>query len=90
MPDRQDPELSIEWLRGKLVGLLNSAAEGQDPDHQACAKYADILYKMLPKGSSEQRGIPQGELERARQAVLSSRKPAKPPKADPSPESKEI
>jgi len=43
----------IEWLKKKLIGLLEDAEEREPPDHQACAKYADLLFKMLPKGNAE-------------------------------------
>ena len=72
------PELSIEWLRAKLVTLLEDAATGDEPDHQACAKYADILFKMLPKSSNEHRDIGAEELARARAAVLASEGPKSP------------
>lgn len=44
--------LDAEWLKGVLVKLLNEAQLQTPTDHQACAKYADLLYKMLPKGKS--------------------------------------
>mgnify|MGYP003455167360 FL=1 len=72
------PELSIEWLRAKLVTLLEDAATGDEPDHQACAKYADILFKMLPKSSNEHRDIGAEELARAGAAVLGSNAPLSP------------
>ena len=74
----QPTELSIEWLRAKLVTLLEDAATGDEPDHQACAKYADILFKMLPKSSNEHRDIGAEELARARAAVLASEGPKSP------------
>lgn len=55
----QTQVLSIEWLRDQVVKLLAHAArgvegdDGSEPDHAACAKYADLLYKMLPKGSGD-------------------------------------
>lgn len=36
------------WLKGQLIELLLSAKGAEAPDHTACAKYADLLYKMLP------------------------------------------
>lgn len=72
MPPMTDPTqvLSIEWLRGQVVTLLAAAQLADPPDHQACAKYADLLYKMLPKNSNDKGGLSSDELRRARDAVL--------------------
>lgn len=86
----QDPKqaLSIEWLRDTLVTLLSLAQLQDPPDHQACAKYADLLYKMLPRQSNEKGALAPDELARARQAVLdelarqSAHKPTEPQDPD--------
>lgn len=43
----------VEWLKRTLVGLLENAAGLETPEHAACAKYAELLFKMLPKGKEE-------------------------------------
>lgn len=64
MPKNVDKGVShdSEWLKQKLITLLESASESEEPDHAACAKYpdhaacakyADLLWKMLPKGGKE-------------------------------------
>ena len=40
-----------QWLEAQLVRLLIDAQDRDPPDHQACAKYADLLWKMLPRVS---------------------------------------
>lgn len=67
--EKQAPVLSIEWLRDQLMVLLAQAQIADPPDHQACAKYADLLYKMLPKNSNDKAGLGADELARARAAV---------------------
>lgn len=78
MPD--EPQvLTVEWLREQVVVLLASATAQDPPDHQACAKYADLLFKMLPRAARDGQGIAPDELERARKAVLDGMQPG--PKA---------
>jgi hypothetical protein len=45
---RQDSQ----WLQEVLTGLLEHARSRDPPDHQACAKYAELLFKMLPKAEA--------------------------------------
>lgn len=45
--DRKDSE----WLKGKLVTLLEAETAKGDPDVPSCAKIADLLWKMLPRAS---------------------------------------
>lgn len=51
----EQQELTIEWLTRKVMGLLTHASgsagtEGEGRiDHQACSRYAEILFKVLPK-----------------------------------------
>lgn len=52
LPDpkpQEQPPRDRTWLRNTLTRLLAQAANTEDPDHQACAKYADLLWKMLPQ-----------------------------------------
>lgn len=64
-----------EWLKSKLVGLLEDAADRDPPDHAACAKYADLLWKMLPKGTPKDKGA--SLLDRVRQAITEGQAPEK-------------
>lgn len=41
------------WLQVQLVTLLQDAMEANPKDHAACAKYADLLWKMLPKNTGK-------------------------------------
>lgn len=66
---KESQELTVEWLRDQLIGLLGQAAAGEQPDHAACAKYADLLYKMLPKKEGSSR-VSDEALVAARKAVL--------------------
>lgn len=52
-PNDGMPTVTLEWLQGKLVGLLQDAMAGEATDHQACAKYCDLLFKLLPKGGKD-------------------------------------
>jgi len=36
------------WLRQQVARLFELAQQGQAVDHQVCAKYADLLFKMMP------------------------------------------
>lgn len=47
---------TVEWLRDQIVELLDDARKGEKVDHQACAKYAEILFKMLPKNEGNRIG----------------------------------
>lgn len=42
------------WLQAQLVALLEDAMEASPKDHGACAKYADLLWKMLPKSTGKE------------------------------------
>jgi len=66
---KESQELTVEWLKEKLIGLLDQAAEGEQPDHAACAKYADLLFKMLPKKDGKTH-VSDDALAAARKAVL--------------------
>lgn len=57
-----------DWLKSKLVDLLTDASEQSPKDHGACAKYADLLWKMLPRSV----GKPQedGALDKIRKRLL--------------------
>lgn len=60
-------EPTIEWLQETCVKLLNQAAALDSPDHTACAKYADLLFKMLPR--KERRGSASDLVEQVRAAA---------------------
>lgn len=47
----EQPEVSIDWLQKQIVTLLTVAKLGEQIDHQACAKYCELLYKMMPKST---------------------------------------
>lgn len=51
-----DVSRDVEWLRCLLVRLLEQAADDGEPDHAACAKYADLLFKMLPSSGGGPNG----------------------------------
>lgn len=83
--NKQDPkgdELTVGWLRDQLVKLLEHASDLASPDHPACAKYADLLFKMLPRSGKEERAGNDEVIERAREAIRESRRPSS---DDPSP-----
>lgn len=42
-------DLNPLWLQKKLITLLEDAASREEPDHQACAKYLDLAFKLLPR-----------------------------------------
>lgn len=68
-PDRKDSE----WLKTVLVGLLDDARMADPVDHGACAKYADLLWKILPKGTvADQKAT---NLDEIRKAVQQAHKP---------------
>lgn len=50
-PDRK--EVDREWLLGELVDLLRDAKSGEKVEHIACAKYVELLYKMLPPATGK-------------------------------------
>lgn len=54
MTESQEDRKTAGWLQGQLIELLAAARQGPEIDHAACAKYADLLYKMLPKGDSKE------------------------------------
>lgn len=43
--DRKD----VAWLQQEVTRLFVDAAATEEPDHTVCVKYAELLYKMLPK-----------------------------------------
>ena len=49
----ESSERDVVWLKKMLVSLLENAAGSEQPEHAACAKYAELLFKMLPKGKEE-------------------------------------
>ena len=49
MPDDRKDIKDRAWLQQQLVMLLEDARDQDKTDHQACAKYADLLWKMLPQ-----------------------------------------
>jgi len=61
--EAQDPlPLTEDELRRTVAALLADARAQEPPDHAACAKYADLLYKMLVKsgGPKKQAGSFEG------------------------------
>lgn len=46
--EQQSGDKDVDWLRALLVRLLENASSCEAPDHPACAKYADLLFRMLP------------------------------------------
>lgn len=37
----------VRWLCEALTDLFDLARSAPEPDHQACAKYADLLFRLL-------------------------------------------
>ena len=62
-----------EWLKAQLINLLTDAIARDPVEHQACAKYAELLWKMLPKGTDKN----VSDLDEARQAIRENTKPKK-------------
>lgn len=50
----QEPTVgrNVEWLRGEIVKLFETATKASEPDIPSCTKLAEILFKMLPKGAT--------------------------------------
>lgn len=71
LPMSQDTH-DREWLKRQLVSLLEGAMAAETPDHSACAKYADLLFKMLPQGA-EKKSLPKDLAEQVRQALREKR-----------------
>lgn len=69
MADSQD--LSIEWLRQKVLELLQDASAADERDHPACAKYAELLFKMLP--SREGRTVSTETTKAAMEAIANEK-----------------
>jgi hypothetical protein len=67
-------EPTAEWLRTECARLFGQASRAEEPDLASCAKLAELLFKMLPKGSGERQGLSQSDLEAAREAVLAARR----------------
>lgn len=70
-PSRKDSE----WLKEVLVELLDNARLARPVDHGACAKYADLLWKILPKGN--QKDPAKEDMDAIRKAVIENGKPKK-------------
>lgn len=68
-PDRK--EVDREWLLGQLVDLLQDAKGGEKVEHIACAKYVELLYKMLP--ASTGKSVSDEALEAIRRGVQEER-----------------
>lgn len=66
--DRKD----VDWLRSQVVKLFEDASGQDEPDHAVCVKYAEILFKMLPKVVGGGPGKLADTLEAARRAVRES------------------
>ena len=62
-------EPTLEWLQDTCVRLLKNAAANDPPDHQACSKYAELLFKMLPKGTGSKTVLDAEALKAIRDAV---------------------
>lgn len=71
-----------EWLKGKLIELLEDASAQDPKDHAACAKYADLLFKVLPRGEGKQA---QDGLEAVRKEISARAKPSVGSGGDPKP-----
>lgn len=54
------------WLQRTILDLLLKASASSEPDHAACAKYADLLWKMLPRPMTEE----ETELSALRDEIL--------------------
>lgn len=44
-----DEHKDIAWLKKQLIGLMEDARNQDPTDHGACAKYADLLWKLMGK-----------------------------------------
>jgi len=67
--DKDGNPVTREWLLQKLVRLLENAAGSEaEIDHQAAAKYCDLMSKLLPTQSKAARMTPE-DLAAARQAA---------------------
>jgi len=70
--DRQGALVNQTWLAQMAVHLLEKAQEGEEPDHQACTKYLDLLARiLLPKVAGNQSPeISQASKEALERALL--------------------
>jgi len=67
--DKDGNPVTRDWLLQKLVRLLeNAAALESDIDHQAAAKYCDLMAKLLPTNVKATKLSPE-DLAAARQAA---------------------
>jgi hypothetical protein len=67
--DKDGNPVTREWLLQKIVHLLeNAAGSEEDVDHQAAAKYCDLMAKLLPTQSKSAKLSPE-DLAAARQAA---------------------
>lgn len=67
-----DP-VNADWLRDEVVRLFRDASASGTPDHGACSAYANLLYRLLPKGT-DNKGLRDEDLERIRRIVEEDRK----------------
>lgn len=70
MADRKE---DAEWLKDQLVKLLKDAMGRDQVEHQACAKYAELLWKMLPK--AQDKGVTQDTLASLREQLRNAKIP---------------
>lgn len=50
-----DSRKDVVWLQGEVTRLFIDAAASEEADHAVCVKYAELLYKMLPKDGGKQK-----------------------------------
>lgn len=70
MADRKE---DAEWLKDQLVNLLRDAMTRDPVEHQACAKYAELLWKMLPKATDK--GVTKDTLDEVREKIRNAKIP---------------
>lgn len=68
MDDRKE---DAEWLKDQLVNLLKDAMNRDQVEHQACAKYAELLWKMLPKKADD--GASKSTLDEVREKIRNAK-----------------
>ena len=77
------------WLKSQLVSLMEDVIAAEQTDHTAAAKYAELLFKMLPQESNDSKVLDQDLAARVRAGIRekigapASRKKTESPGEDP-------
>jgi hypothetical protein len=48
-----DERKDVVWLQQEVTRLFVDAAAQETPEHAVCVKYAELLYKLLPRDNGK-------------------------------------